>query len=158
MTARTIYRARVTLPVLGLVGVLILACGCSDTTGPTYADVSGVYMGTISGTSQGYDLDATLRLTIHQNGREISGFDYVVGTVGGVATSATGTFNGTVASGNNPSVWVVSTNQECPTVHFLFSGSYDSANRRLTMTGELYPVSQDCLRPVTYSLTLVLSK
>jgi len=158
MITRTIYRARVTLPVLGLVGLLILACGCSDTTGPTYADVSGVYTGPISGTSQGYDLNATLRLTIHQNGREISGFDYVVGTVGGVATSATGTFTGEVLGGRNPSVWVVSSNQECPMVHFLFTGSYDSANRRLTMAGPLYPVNQDCLIPVTFSLTLVLSK
>jgi len=144
--------------VPAVLGFLIVACGGGDTTGSSYADISGSFAGPISGESQGYVLGATLTLTIVQNGASISGTDAIVGTFDGASISGTGTFTGQIASGNNPSVNVTTSVQGCPTVHATYSGSYSSANHSLTMGGPLYILNNDCSIALTYSLTLVLNK
>jgi hypothetical protein len=140
-----------------VVGLLIPACG-GDVTSTTYADVSGTFAGPISGTSQGSTLSATLTLTVVQNGASLSGTHRIAGTINGTAISGTTIFAGEVTSGSNPSVDVMTNVQNCPTVHATYSGSYDSANRRLTMTGPLDVLDADCSVILTFSLTLVLTK
>jgi hypothetical protein len=142
-----------------ILGLFALACGGGDDTSPTptYADISGSFAGPISGTSEGVFLNATLTLTIAQNGASIAGYDAIVGTLGGIPISGSGTFAGTVTSGNNPSVNITNV-QGCRSVQWTYSGSYDGANHRLTMTGPLYILDQDCSIVLTYSLTLLLSE
>ena len=145
-----------------LLTALIVGCGGGDSaTGPSssYADISGHYSGTIYASSQSVPLNATFSLTITQSGGAISGTDAVVGTLNqNIPVSGTGTFTGTVATGNNPSVNVTTTIAGCPALHPQYSGSYDVANRRLTMTGPMYITNQDCSIALTYSLTLILTK
>lgn len=143
-----------------VLALLIAACGGESTTSPTggYADISGSFSGPIGGTSQGLTINMMMSLTISQNGSSISGTDAVVGTVNGIPGSGTDTFTGTIAPGNNPSVNVTTSNPECPALHESYSGSYDSANHRLTMTGPFYIFYSDCSIAATLPLTLVLSK
>lgn len=145
---------------LVILAVLIVACGSDSTTSPTggYADISGSFAGPISGTSQGVTLDATISLTITQSGGSFSGTEAVVGTLNGIPGSGTGTFTGTIAPGNNPSVNLTVLDADCPAYHEPYSGTYDSANRRLTMTGPFPVFNPDCSVALVYTLTLVLSK
>jgi hypothetical protein len=145
---------------LVILAALIVACGGESTTSPSgsYADISGSFSGPIAFTSQGVTLNATMSLTITQSGGSISGTDALVGTVNGIPASGTGTFTGTVAAGSNPSVNVTTSSADCPALHSQYSGSYDSANRRLTMTGPLYITNPDCSVALTYPLTLILNK
>ena len=137
----------------------VLGCGSSDAmTAPSYADVSGSFAGPISGTSQGVVLSANVVLTITQTSGTLSGSYALTGTANGTAISGTGTMSGTVAPGNNPSVNLNVVIAGCPAVQNSYSGSYDSANRRLTITGPLYLLNANCTIAVTYQLTLVLGK
>jgi len=147
-------------PSFVILAVLLVACGADSATSPagSYADISGSYSGPISGTSQGVTLSATLSLTIAQNGGSVSGTEAVVGTLNGTPGSGTGTFTGTIAPGNNPSVNLAVTDSDCPAFHQSYSGAYDSANHRLTMTGPFPIFNPDCSVALTYSLTLILSK
>jgi hypothetical protein len=140
---------------------LMTACGGSESsTEPpsSYADVSGQYSGKITASTLGLLFDATFSITIAQKGGALSGFDAIVGTLNETPTSRTGTFTGSIAAGNNPSVYVVSTIAGCPALRPEYSGSFDVANRRLTMTGPLYVTNPDCSIAVTYALTLDLTK
>jgi hypothetical protein len=140
---------------------LITACGGSESAiePPTsYADVSGQYSGTITASSLGLALNATFSITVAQKGGALSGSDAIVGTFNETPTSATGSFTGSIAAGNNPSVYVVSTTAGCPALHAEYSGSFDAANRRLTMTGPVYVTNPGCSIAATYELTLTLTK
>jgi hypothetical protein len=143
-----------------ILAVLLAACGGESTTSPTgnYADISGSYSGPIAGTSQGVALNMMFSLTIAQNGGSISGTEAVVGTVNGIPGSGTGTFTGTIAAGNNPSVNLTATDSDCPAYRETYSGTYDSANHRLTMTGPFPIFNPDCSVAFTASLTLILTK
>ena len=145
----------------GLMATAILLAACSsgaDSTAPTYDDVSGSFAGPISGTSQGVTLNANVVLTITQASGTLSGSYALTGIANGTQISGTGTISGTVTSGNNPSVNLHVVIAGCPSVQNPYSGSYDSANRRLTITGPLYLLNSNCTIAVTYQLTLVLSK
>ena len=151
------------LPLVAF-AVVLVACGSDSSTsstgpgGPSYANISGSFSGPISSTSGGFTLVGTLSLTIVQNGGSISGTDAVVGTIDGTPLSGTGTFTGTIAAGNNPSVNVTVANASCPNNHTTYSGSYDSANQRLTVAGPFNIYNPNCTIAITYTLTLVLTK
>lgn len=139
--------------------VFLAACESPTSPGRTYADVSGNYTGVILGTSQGVSLNATFSLTIAQNGSSLSGTDAIVGSLNqSVPVSGAGTFTGTIESGTNPSVNIVAGGGDCPNTQSRYSGSYDTANHRLTITGPLYITNSDCSIALAYQLTLVLSK
>jgi hypothetical protein len=144
---------------VGLAALAMLGCSSGDTmtAPPSYADVSGSFAGPISGTSQGIAMSATFSVTIAQSGSSISGTDAIAGTLN-VTTPFTGsgTFTGTIASGNNPSV-SISGGPACGLPQN-YSGTYDSANHRLTITGPFYVFNQSCAVVFSATLTLVLSK
>jgi hypothetical protein len=129
----------------------------------TYADISGSFGGPMNGSSQGYTLNTTLTLTITQSGASVSGTYGTSGTLtfGGQGTqiAGTGAFTGTVAAGNNPSVNITLTIPGCPNYSAHWSGAYDSANHRLTITG---PVdifnANSCTVGLSFQGTIILSK
>ncbi len=130
---------------LAAVAVLATAaCGGDSGTGPSepsYASIAGSYGGPVTGLSQGIGLDADLALTLTQSRGSISGTYALDGVlfdnVDAVAVAGSGTITGTIASGNNPSVNLTIRSSVCPNYTAQFSGAYDSANRRLTITGPL---------------------
>lgn len=145
--------------LLVLAVVLLTACESSTAPSASYGDLSGTYTGVMTGMSQGVALDGAFSLTISQNGGSLSGTDAVVGTLDqDVPVSGTGTLSGTIAAGHNPSVNIVATESGCPNVHSTYSGSYDTANRRLTLTGPLYVTYDDCSIALTYQMTFILNR
>ncbi len=159
-------RSSIRAVLIAGVGLAVLACSSNSATGtnatPTYADISGSFSGPVTGTSQGYTLSQTLSLTIAQSDGSLSGTYSAVGTLSlGTQSSAftsTGTFTGTIASGNNPSVNIVVPGGDCPGSS-QFSGSYDSANHRLTITGPFsFTSAGTCTVVVTFQVTLILNK
>jgi len=103
-----------------------------------------------------------LSLTISQSSGSVSGTYSSSGILSegnqGSQFSGTGTFTGTIASGNNPSVNIVVSVPGCPNYHATFSGSYDSANRRLTITGPFdFFNNGTCTVGLTFTETLILT-
>ena len=145
-------------PSMIILGFLT-ACG-SDVAAPTFEDISGTYTGQMSGISQGVALSALFSVTLTQNQGELSGSWALQGVLsddfGSAPTQGTGPLTGTIGSGNNPSVNVTVRTGSCPNYSAPFSGTYDSANRRLTITGPVEILTETCAVLLTYSAVMVL--
>lgn len=146
--------------VLALASV---ACGGDNGTGPSpsYANIAGTYVGSMIGVSQGIGLGASFSLTLTQNAATIGGSYGLTGTltdgVSEVDIAGTGTITGMIASGNNPSVNITVHSGDCPARSSNFSGAYDSANHRLTLTGPVEVFTVDCGVFRTYQTTFILN-
>lgn len=155
---------RKTLFSLVLVGTL-WGCG-SDATGPgqqpTYESIFGTYAGVMAGQTQGVVLEGMFSLSVGQTGGDLSGSWSTSGTlsdgVSQVAIQGTGNLTGTIAAGHNPSVDITATSPSCPSVKADYSGSYDSNNSKITLSGPFHVTDQDCNIVLTYNMTLVLSR
>lgn len=140
------------------------ACG-GDGTGPsaTFESIAGSYSGTMAGASQGVVLNAAFSLTITQDAGSTSGSWALQGTLNdgfqSVDVQGTGTLSGTVAQGTNPSVNLAIKTGACPNYQANFSGAYDSANRRLTITGPVeFFANNSCNVVLSYQATIILNR
>jgi hypothetical protein len=71
----------------------------------------------------------------------------------------TGSITGTIAAGSNPSVNLTVRTGECPNYQAHFSGAYDSANRRLTISGPVdFFAANTCTVVLTYPSTIILTR
>ncbi len=149
--------------MIGLTWMLLAIASCGDDgTGPetTFESLAGTYTGGIVGISQGVLLDAALSVTIIQSGGDLSGSYGVTGTLTEgalvVPIFGTGSFVGTIAAGQNPSVNITLTNQ-CPNYSAHFSGALDSANDLLTLSGPIH-ILDGCTIFLTYPSTILLRR
>lgn len=142
----------------------IVGCGGADAVAPTpfFESIAASYAGTLSGTSEGVALVADFGITITQSDGTLSGSYSMSGLVsdGGtpVAVQGTGALAGTIAEGHNPSVNFTVTPGGCPNRPASFSGTYDSANNRLTVVGPVQLFNQACNVVLTYPMTIVLTR
>jgi hypothetical protein len=153
---------------LTTIGSLLLAAtiACSgDSTGPgrTFENIGGSYDGSLVGISQGVALDATFSLTMNQTSGNITGSWALQGILDdGFDTflaQGTGSITGTIAAGSNPSVNLTVRTGECPNYQAHFSGAYDSANRRLTISGPVdFFAANTCTVVLTYPSTIILTR
>jgi hypothetical protein len=157
---------RTTLALLTLTVVLASACSGSSSTGPkqgpTYDSIAGTYSGPVSGLTQGISLSAVATVTITQSSATLGGSYGLSGTITDGITvvniAGSGTISGTIASGNNPSVNVTVTGV-CPGFQAQFSGAYDTANARLTLTGPIQIFYNDCSGVfLTYQETIIITR
>ena len=139
------------------------ACGGSDSTAPapTYQSIAGTYSGPMTGVDQGVLLTATITVTVTQNAGSLGGSYGLSGIlndgVNQVSILGSGTLSGTIAAGSNPSVNVTVAGV-CPGRSAQFSGAYDSANSRLTLTGPVQIFAADCSAVLlTYQTTFIMS-
>jgi len=159
-------RRHALIPILAAV----VACGSSGSSGPspTYDNIAGTYGGAVAGTSSGVALQGTISLTVTQSGASLGGSYSVAGTLfDGVTTvqsNETGSLAGTIASGSNPSVNVTATSRRSVGyglcfIQTDFSGTYDSTNHVLALTGTIPFFDARCHLVMTYPNTvIVLSK
>lgn len=146
--------------------VLLTACGDDGSTtepAPTYNNIAATYSGALSGVSHdGIALNATFSLTINQTRGDLSGSYAMNGVLDdGVSTldvQGTGSITGTIASGNNPSVNLTLRVGGCPYYEARFSGSYDTTNRRLTISGPVDILNEFCEVAIIYNATIVLAR
>lgn len=142
---------------------LLAACG-GDASGPgeTYESIAGSYSGQMVGVSQGVALDADFSLTLSQNAGSVTGTYALQGEltdgIDVVAVQGTGTISGTIAAGNNPSVNLTVQPASCPNNRANFSGTYDVANRRLTMIGPVEFFNSSCAVVLRYQMNIVLTR
>jgi len=157
---------RIAKSLIPLLVVLASACsgGGGDSTAPppSYNDVSGSYSGPMSGIDQGVIITADFAVTIGQNASTLSGTYALTGQItDGVTTAViqgTGTLAGTIAAGTNPSVNLTAHSGSCPNHSATFSGSYDTSNQRMTITGPVQIYSTDCSSVLlTYQTTFILN-
>ena len=139
------------------------ACGGDSTgPGPTYESVAGNYGGVMTGLSQGVSLDGMFSITLTQEDGSLAGSYSIAGTLtdgsGQLIFEGTGALTGSIASGSNPSVNVVATPSLCPANTATFSGTYDSANRRITLQGPVQFFGGDCSVVLVYATTIVLTR
>ena len=140
------------------------ACGGNSGTGPSpsYENIAGTYSGGMTGISAGVALSATFSITLTQSSASIGGSYGLTGTVSdGVSSvdiAGTGTLVGTIVAGSNPSVNITVRSGDCPTRSSNFSGAYDSANSRLTITGPVQVFANDCTVFRTYQTTFILNR
>lgn len=142
------------------------ACGGggddSDGNGPspTYNSVAGTYVGAMAGVSQGVAIESDFTLTITQSGGTLGGSFATVGTltdgIDFVNIAGSGSMSGSIASGNNPSVNMTIRSSSCTNYTARFSGSYDTANRALTISGPVDILNSSCAVVLSYAATLVL--
>ena len=152
--------------VLPLVAVLLGSAACGgDSSGPSdssYNSIAGSYAGGLAGTSQGVDLSADLSLTVTQSSGSLSGSYSISGTLtDGVDTEAfqgTGALTGSIEAGDNPSVNITVVPGACPNQTAQFSGAYDSANQRLTISGPVEFFNGSCAVVLTYAGTIILNR
>lgn len=152
--------------LLTILSLGVAACGGDSSTGPsapTHESIAGAYAGAMVGLSQGIALNATFSLTIAQTAGTTSGSWGLSGTLSdgfsSVNVVGTGTLTGTVAVGNNPSVNITIRTPACPNYRAEFSGAYDSANRRLTITGPVeFLANNTCNVVLTYPTTIILNR
>lgn len=153
-----------TLLTAPLIIVSLIACGGDDPAGPSsYETIAGSYAGSMAGVSQGVAADLDFALTIAQTSGNLSGTWVITGTltdgVDVVPVQGTGTLAGAIASGNNPSVNLTIRNPACPAYSAGFSGAYDSANRRLTITGPVeFFQAGTCSVALRYTATIILNR
>jgi hypothetical protein len=149
-----------------LIAVAALACGGDGGTGPspTFETVSGTYGGVMSATSQGVLMDGNFSITITQSQGNLGGSYSLAGTLSDASESVqfdgTGSLQGTIASGSNPSINITATNGACPNVHTTLSGTYDSANHALTIPSTSIPFfDQNCQTVLTFTnISVVLHR
>jgi len=156
---RNLRRATLTLLLVG-----VTSCG-GDGAGPSssFESIAGSYSGALTGLSQGVALNANFSLTITQNSGSTSGSWALQGTLNDgfdiLNVQGTGTLTGTVAAGNNPSVNIAIRTPACPNYQANFSGAYDSANRRLTITGPVeFFANNSCNVALSYQGTIILNR
>jgi hypothetical protein len=143
--------------------VAVAACG-SDASGPgtTYENIGGSYSGQMGGTTQGVALDADFSLTLSQNAGSLNGTYALQGELSNglnfVNVQGTGVIAGTIASGNNPSVNLTVTPASCPNNRANFSGTYDVANRRITLIGPVDFFDNNCVTVLRYQMNFVLTR
>lgn len=145
--------------------LLLTACSSDKATSPSpsHDSIAGNYGGALVGTNQGVTLTSTLSLTIGQTGGTLSGSWALSGILSDgfnrMDILGTGTIAGTIQPGNNPSVSVTITPAVCPNRATSFSGAYDSANKRLTLTGPIQIFdTTTCNALLTYSSTVILNR
>jgi hypothetical protein len=157
---------RITSALLSFAVVLASACSGNSSTGPkqgpTYDSIAGTYSGPVSGVSQGITMSAVATVTFTQTNATLGGSYGLSGTLTDGVTvvniAGSGTIAGTIAQGNNPSV-NVTVSGVCPGYQAQFSGAYDTANQRLTLTGPVQIFSNDCSTVVlTYQETFIISR
>ena len=142
----------------------VAACGGGDSStapAPQYQSIAGTYSGPMSGLDQGVALAATVTVTITQNAGSLGGSYGLSGVlndgVNQVAIVGSGTLTGTIAAGSNPSVNITVAGI-CPGHSAQFSGAYDVANSRLTLTGPVQVFSADCSTILlTYQTTFIMT-
>jgi len=140
------------------------ACGGgSDSTAPApqYQSIAGTYAGPMTGLDQGVAIAATITVTITQNAGSLGGSYGISGLlsdgVNQVSVVGSGSLNGTIAAGSNPSVNITVAGV-CPGRTAQFSGAYDVANARLTLVGPVQIFAADCSAVLlTYQTTFILS-
>jgi hypothetical protein len=139
------------------------ACG-SDSTGPSeqFESLAGTYAGLMTGVSQGIAMEATFSMTFTQSRGDLGGSYALQGVLTDgfdwIDVIGTGSLSGSITSGNNPSVNVTVTPGFCPARTAHFSGSYDSANRRLTLVGPIQIYNDACQVVLTYPTTVILTR
>lgn len=151
---------------LALAGGIVLAgCGGDGGTGPsvTYESVAGTYGGTMSGVTQGVALNASFVLTLTQSQGSLSGTYVLDGAVTDgvqvVPVAGSGTITGSIASGSNPSINFTVRTAACPNRPEQFSGTFDSANRRINAQGPVYVLDlTDCSILLNYQMNVVLQR
>ncbi len=159
-------RARLSRALIGSLSLILAACGGGG-DGPsapaaTFADISGGYNGRLVGISQGVALDATFSVTLTQNGGTIGGSYGISGAITDgfnvEVVSGSGTVAGTVATGTNPSVNLRLRFGGCPNNPMDYTGAYDQANRRLTLTGPVDIFDNQCRVALRYNSVIILTR
>ncbi len=155
---------RVLVPLL--IGILS-ACSGDGATGPdnspTYERIDGTYSGSMVGLNQGIGMTSDFSITINQNGGTTSGSWGLSGVLSdgfnSLQITGTGTLTGTVSTGANPSVNLTIRSGVCPNYSANFSGAYDSANRRITISGPVdIFAANSCSVALSYNTTLLLTR
>jgi hypothetical protein len=108
-------------------------------------------------------MNSDFSITITQNGGTTSGSWSIAGILSdgfnSVQITGAGSLTGTVSPGTNPSVNVSIKSPQCPNYSANFSGAYDSANRRITITGPVdIFANNSCNVALRYNTTLLLSR
>ena len=145
--------------------LLLAACGGDSPTSPTqqFESIAGSYTGQMVGLSQGVALDAVFAISLSQTSGSVTGNYTLTGTLDDgtyqVDVVGAGPLSGSVASGTNPSVNLTVKVPGCPNYQANFSGAYDSANRRLTITGpvDFFP-QNSCTVALSYPTTIILTR
>jgi hypothetical protein len=130
---------------------------------PKYEEISGTYNGAMVGLAQGVAMNSTFSLTINQSGATTSGSWGLSGVLSDGASSlqivGTGSLSGSVTQGTNPSVNLTFKSSVCPNYTASFSGSYDSANRRITISGPVdIFAANSCNVALRYNSTIILTR
>jgi hypothetical protein len=116
----------------------------------------------VAGIAQGVQLNATFSLTISQSGGTLSGSWSLAGNLtDGVVVlpvGGSGTITGTIAPGTNPSINVTIRTPQCPNVQENFSGSLDSANDIITLSGPIHWFDDDCTILLSWPTVVILSR
>ena len=149
-----------------LITVVALACGGDGGTGPsqTFENIAGTYVGAVTATTQGIQMDGNFSITITQSRGDLGGTHSLAGTLsnssGSTPFQGSGSLQGTIAPGSNPSVNITANNATCPNVSSTVSGTYDSANRALTFPSMSIPFfDQNCQVQLTFTnLSVVLHR
>ena len=145
-----------------LTGAMLTACGDSatDPTPPTFESVAGTYAGDLAGQAQGIVLEAVFSFTFTQSDGDLSGSWSLSGTLNDgiliVNIVGSGALNGTITSGQNPSINVTATNA-CPGYEAAFSGSLDTANDLITLSGPI-DILENCIVVLTYDSVILLRR
>jgi hypothetical protein len=148
---------------VGSFAILLLACG-GDASGPaaTYENISGSYSGHMVGVAQGVELDALFSFTLSQSSGTVNGTYAIQGSLTDgityVDVQGTGAIDGTIAAGNNPSINLTIQPAMCPNNRATFSGTYDVANRRITMIGPVEFFNANCAVVLRYQMNFVLTR
>jgi hypothetical protein len=148
-----------------LAGIIIVAAACdSSSTGPSerWESIAGSYSGVMTGISQGVAMEATFSMTFSQNQGSLGGSYAMQGVltdgVNWADVQGTGAMSGTIQSGNNPSVNITIAPGFCPSRTARFSGTFDSANARLTLFGPVEVLDENCQIFRSYPTTVVLTR
>lgn len=155
--------------VLRLLPVLLLgisACSSDGIAGPKnlphYESIAGSYSGAMVGLTQGIGFSSIFSMSVSQTEGATTGSWGISGELNdGVYTVqiiGTGTLTGSVGTGNNPSVNLTIKTGGCPNYNAQFSGAYDSANRRITITGPVDILNDDCSVFLRYPMTIILNR
>jgi hypothetical protein len=75
-----------------------------------------------------------------------------------VPVQGTGSLSGTIGAGTNPSVNITFRLGGCPNYSAAFSGAYDTSNQKLTLSGPVDIVDQNCTVQIRYNSTIILSR